>query len=250
MIAGRGVHEWLQHRAGLHQLARHPRAYSKRALELSDKGDLFTAAFGRREVKGFVGFVDLIGYSTRVAGLSPSQISEHLEPFLVGVVNKAVAAGALVDKTIGDEVMFFVPDMEEDGGVPGIFDMSFLLNSLHDLQSDLGNAYPFRIGLSYGFQFVGRIQGNGYAEWTVIGESVNLAKRLHSARGDAREEKFVGAFGVLCREIPEETFQSILNFIAGFASRMTHKFVDEPIELKGISASRYALLMPKGESGG
>ncbi len=139
MIAGRKTDEWLEHRAGLHRLGRHPRAYSTRALELTDSGAAFANAyFGQREIKGFVGFVDLIGFSTRVAGSSPSEISEYLKPFLVGITDKAVDAGALVDKTIGDEVMFVVPDMEADGGVPGIFDMSFLLGSLHDLQRTLG----------------------------------------------------------------------------------------------------------------
>lgn len=248
MIAGKSTDEWLQHRAGLNRLTRHPRAYSTRALELTDNGAAFTNAFGQREIKGFVGFVDLIGFSTRVAGSSPSEISEYLKPFLVGITDKAVDAGALVDKTIGDEVMFVVPDMEADGGVPGIFDMSFLLGSLHDLQRSLGPNYPFRIGLSYGLQFVDRIEGKGYSEWTLLGESVNLAKRLHTLPGAEPKDGLGGAFGVLAREVTEQEFRSILNFIAGFASRMTHEITNDAFELKGISAARYAILLPKMSS--
>jgi class 3 adenylate cyclase len=245
MIGSKTTFEWLEHRAGVHELPSHPRPYKTRALELSDRGDAFAASYGRKEIKGFVGFVDLIGFSTKVAGLSASGISEYLKPFLVGVTEEAVHCGALVDKTIGDEVMFVLPDTEEDGGVPAILMMGCLLGGLHDFQRELGPQYPFRIGLSYGVQFVDRIEGKGYAEWTMVGESVNLAKRLHTLPGAEPDDNLGGAFGVLVKEINEQKFQACLGFMAGFASRMTHRVVEGTVELKGISAARCAILLPK-----
>ncbi len=119
MIGEKRTFEWLEHRAGVRELSRHPSAYRTRALELNDKGNTFAAAYGRKEIKGFVGFVDLIGFSTKVTGSSASGMSEYLKPFLVGVIEKAVHCGALVDKTIGDEVMFVLPDM---GTISGVFE--------------------------------------------------------------------------------------------------------------------------------
>jgi hypothetical protein len=61
MIGEKKTFEWLEHRAGVRELSRHPSAYHTRALELNDKGNTFAAAYGRKEIKSFVGFVDLIG---------------------------------------------------------------------------------------------------------------------------------------------------------------------------------------------
>ncbi len=240
--------EWLEHRAGLRKLSCHPRRYFTRALELNDKDDkgaAFTAAYGKKEIKGFVGFVDLMDFSTKVAGLSPSEMSQYLKPFFVGVTEKAVEAGALVDKTIGDEVMFVLPDTKEDGGSPAILDMRFLMVLLHNFQRQLGPQYPFRIGLSYGVQFVDRIEGKGYAEWTVMGESVILAKRLHSLKEAEPDDNFGGAFGILVKEVSEEIFQAWLGHLAGFGLPMVHRVVEGTVQLKGISSARCAILSPK-----
>jgi class 3 adenylate cyclase len=245
MIAGKRVLEWLEHRAGVHRLSSHPRPYFTRALELSDKGKAFAAVFGRKQIKGYVGFVDLVGFSTKVMGLRPSQVAERLRPFISGVINEAFGCGALVDKTIGDEVMFIVPDMGEDGGVPAIFEVRHLLARLHDLQRGLRSRYPFRIGLSYGGQFVDRVAGKGYAEWTIVGESVNLAKRLHKVREATPDDGIGGAFGVLKTEIDEQKFRSILEFIVGLGSPMKHQVQERTPKLKGISPARCAILSPK-----
>jgi class 3 adenylate cyclase len=238
--------EWLEHRAGLRKLSCHPRPHFNRALELNDdKGAAFTAAYGNKEIKGFVGFVDLIGFSTKVAGLSPSGMSQYLKPFLVGVTEKAVQCGALVDKTIGDEVMFILPDTKDDGGSPGILEMRFLMTLLHDFQRELGPQYPFRIGISYGVQFVDRIEGKGYTEWTVVGESVNLAKRLHTLPGAEPDDNIGGAFGVLVNETSEQMFMACLGHMAGFGLPMTHRVVEGAVQLKGISSARCAILTPK-----
>lgn len=240
---------WLAHRAGVKKLPAHPMPDATRALELNDRGDAFTAAFGQKEIRGFVGFVDLVGFSTRTKGLRPSEIGDYLRPFVTGVADAALCAGGLVDKTIGDELMIVVPDMEDDGGVPGLLQVGFLLGRLHDLQRELGPNYPFRIGLAYGLQFVDRFEGRGYAEWTIVGESVNLAKRLHSLPGAEPSDGIGGAFGVLTNETTEKTFQACLGFMAGFASRMMHRVLEGTVDLKGISPARCAILSPKVPAG-
>ncbi len=245
MTGEKQTFKWLEHRVGLRKLFGHPKPYSTRALELNDEGPSFAAAYGKKEIKGFVGFIDLIGFSTKVACLSASGMSEYLKPFLVGVIEKAVVCGALVDKTIGDEVMFVLPDTKEDGGIPASLEMRCLMVRLHDFQRQLGPQHPFRIGLSYGVQFVDRVEGKGYAEWTVTGESVILAKRLHTLLGAEPDDNFCGAFGVLVKEMSEETFQAYLRHLAGSGLPMVHRIVEGTVQLKGISLARCAILSPK-----
>ena len=137
MIGDDRIFSWLEHRAGLRRLAHHPAKFETRSLEQNNNGETFVAAFGQRQIRGFVGFVDLVDFSTKVAGKSPSEISNYLRPFLSGVINAARRCGALIDKTIGDEVMFLIPEMSDDGGVPAVLSMGPLLGCLCQLRSDL-----------------------------------------------------------------------------------------------------------------
>lgn len=249
MIGRPEVLKWLAHRVGVEQVEELPLRlrYERKALELNERGRPFVQAFGQEEIRGFVGFVDLVGFSGRVKGWENQKISEYLKPFLAGVVNIAFDRHALVDKTIGDEVMFVLPDMDENGGPPTVLLMGQLLGGLHDLQKTLGSEYPFHIGLAYGGLYVDQIQGKGYSEWTIVGEVVHLAKRLHGLKGVVASRGIAGGFGVLSRD--EEAckrFKNILAHIAGFASRLTHEVIDQPVsDLKGVSPAYCALLLPK-----
>jgi len=252
MIGKPEVLQWLSHRAGVEKLQELPlRLRDKRkALELTEQGKPFVQKFGQREIKGFVGFIDLIGFSERVKGWESGKISTYLKPFLSGIIERAVDRYALIDKTIGDEVMFVLPDIEEDDGAPAVLLMGQLLGGLYDFQRELGADYPFRIGLAYGKLYIDHVKGKGYSEWTIIGEVVHLAKRLHSLEELKQPSSIAGAFGMLIREKDIITqFDVILKYIAGFASRMTYEVIDKPVDdFKGVSTSRCALLLPKDEN--
>lgn len=107
-----------------------------------------------------------------------------------------------------------------------------------------------RIGLSFGTVLVGYIDGNGYREWTLFGETVHLAKRLHALKGLKTQYGLHGAFGILTseRDAPS-SFRNSLGLMAGTASRMTHEVVDGTVEdLKGVSPAYCAHLFPKNPS--
>lgn len=249
MIGKPEVFKWLAHRGGKEQLQKLPPQlqYKRKALELNKKGEFLVQTFGQREIRGFVGFIDLVGFSERVKGWKSRKISEYLKPFLSSVIEIVINRYALVDKTIGDEVMFVLPDMEDDVGLPTVILMGQLLGGLYILQKDLGADYPFRIGLTYGQLYVDQIKGEGYSEWTTVGEVVHLAKRLQGLEEINTASGIGGAFGVLFRESDAvRRFESILNVIAGPTSYMTYKLIKQPVEnLKGVSSSRCALLVPR-----
>jgi hypothetical protein len=237
---------WLEHRAGIRQLEEMRPKYVKKALDLNRSAPSLVASYGKRDIWGFVGFVDLVGFSQRVRGLSNEQISNYLLPFLQRLVDLVNGRYALVDKTIGDEVMFLMPDMEEDGGPPAVLLMGQLFGGIHDLQKELGCEYPLRIGLAYGSLYIDQIRGQEYSEFTCFGETVQLAKRLLSLKQLEAVRDIAGAFGVLCREQDAlDYFPGILSIIAGFASRMTHEVLGDITELKGVSLARCALLIAK-----
>ena len=249
MVGKKEVFNWLLHRAGVERLDKMPLLYVTKALELNRPSRSFLDSFGKQDIWGFAGFVDLVGFSERVKGLTNKEVSGYLGPFLRGLVNLVNKHYGLVDKTIGDEIMFILPDMDEDGGVPAVLEMGQMLGGIYDFQKQLGEKYPFRIGLAYGSLYVDQVYGEGYTELTTVGEVVHLAKRLHTLEQLNNLQGVGGAFGVLCREQhPMKYFESILGNIAGFASRMTHEILKDPVtNLKGVSAARCALLMPKAE---
>jgi class 3 adenylate cyclase len=232
------IQGWLEHRAGLRELTSHPILAHRRALELNERGPDFTAFFGKRLIKGCVIFVDLQGFSTRVMNYSPPEISAYLQPFLSGVIEAGTKADGLVDKTLGDEVMLFLPDMEEDGGKSVVFDLRFLLSLLDQVQFRLGDDYPFHIGVSYGLLFIDRIEGKGYSEWTLAGGSVILAKRLTSLSNEPNvTTPFRGSFGALTNEVTEREFQSLLKWVAGELTPFDYQIIDNA-KLKGVPSAR------------
>jgi hypothetical protein len=62
-----------------------------------------------------------------------------------------------VDKSIGDEVMLILPDLEDDGGMAVEFNIQFLLSKLYNLQSNLGSNYRFHTGFSFGSLYLDRV---------------------------------------------------------------------------------------------
>jgi len=167
---------WLAHRVGLKLSGSGSEA---RALGGNQLFRPVRSSFGKSEIRGLVGFVDLVGFSERVKGWSPAEMRDYLLPFHTELISAVGSLDALIDKTIGDEIMFVLPDLEEDGGLPLSRALERLLGGICDRQQALGSEYPLRLGLSYGTLGIGLIRTPQYKEWTTYGEPVHLAKRLH-----------------------------------------------------------------------
>lgn len=239
---------YLRHRLGEQRIkSREPRIF-KKALELNEPRPDLAATFGKSTLTAYVGFIDLAGFSNAVQGRSPKQIADYLEPFLRRLLEILRGRGALIDKTIGDEVMFVLPEIDEDNGCEILF-LGQLMGGLHDLAFEFAGAYPFRIGLSYGKVGFFHIDGPGYSEWTTVGEAVHVAKRLHDLAEVQNPDPVVGAFGMHVsaheRSDVEAIMKHRLSYIAGFASRFDHRLADNPVSLKGVGEVLYAVLLPR-----
>ncbi|MBI3272663.1 MAG: adenylate/guanylate cyclase domain-containing protein [Planctomycetes bacterium] len=217
----------------------------KYALQQSDPGQAFVARFGNREVDAFVGFVDLVGFTDRTKGRAPREMSDYLRPFLEGVVSAVIEMQGLVDKTIGDEVMFVLPELLEDGGGAVTLRIGSLLAGLQSLQSRLGPQYRMRVGLARGTVFVDSIQGQGYLEWTVVGETVNLAKRLHSLPALVKPATITCAVAALEHEVESvRHLKGCQSDILNRIWRATEIPEQDLHALKGVSASWGFCCMP------
>ena len=237
MIGDPRVFSWLSHRAGIKRLDKNPLALIKfQAIENSDEGELFIKEFGNKEIKGFVGFIDIVGFSERVKGYTPQKISEYLSPFLTSMINTVAHDSGLVDKTIGDEVMFILPDVNGAVNVS----MMKLVHYIFLRGQKLGSDYPLRLGLSYGSLYVDKVNGE-FSEWTIVGEAVHLAKRLMCEIGDVTSIK--GAFGMFIKDTTDTKFENIIEWIVG--NSLSYQIKGEINSLKGVSPAKWAILLSK-----
>jgi len=157
----------------------------------------------------------------------------------------------LIDKTIGDEVMFVLPEVEEDPHDTAILNLGQLMGGLHDLAFNLKGGYRFRISLSYGKVCFFCVEGSGYSEWTAASEPVHVAKRLQDLPDLANPDPVVGAFGVQPTGEPVHELLTMmrqrLSIFAGFASRFDNRLEDTPRSLKGVGDVFCAVLVPRPE---
>jgi class 3 adenylate cyclase len=142
--------------------------------------------------------------------------------------------------------MFVLPEFEPEGGVPLMLAAPDLVRRLWVIRDQLASSHPFRVSLSVGMVYVGQVEGEGYSEWSIFGEAVNLAKRaaVLLSTADAVELGAGGALGVLVREEKsQEYFDVLLRHFTLKGSWPQAKVVADPPPLKGISQYRCVLLV-------
>lgn len=245
---------YLNHRAGEQKIHARQRKIVRKALELNTPTIDFASTFGKVELPAYIGFIDLAGFSSAVNGKRPTEIARYLKPFLSGTIGILRGRSLLIDKTIGDEVMFVLPETEEEAQPPEVLLLGQAMGGLHDLAFELNGVYKYRIGLAYGNASFFHIEAAGYSEWTAVGEVVQLAKRLHNLRELENPNPVIGAFGM---QVGQESIDDVrrtmkqhLSIFAGFDSRFSHQITDKPISLKGVGDVLYAILLPRPERAG
>jgi len=254
VILGKHLNQWFMHRSGQEMLDDTWPIYITKALESSRTAPDVIKTFGNSDIRALIGFIDLVGFSEHVRGLSPKQVADYLLPLLNELVSLVVDEGGLVDKTIGDEVMFVLPDTEGEGGVPIVLASNRLIAGIWQLRCQFAAHYPFRIGLALGTVYLGQVATEGYSEWSVFGETVNFAKRIMNVPEEAFAEAGAhGALGTLLAETEcHKYFDVLLQYFApdeeyvpcGLAlTEVEDPTVKAP--LKGISPYRCALMVPR-----
>jgi class 3 adenylate cyclase len=251
LILSAELNRWFLHRAGEQGLTDGQLKYLTEAFEQSRGGTDFAATFGNRNVHAAVGFIDLAGFSDRVKGLAPAEVAAYLLPFLDSLSTTVIELGGLVDKTIGDEVMLVLPNREQEGGPGFMVEVDRLLGVLWNLRGRMLTDYPFRMGLAIGLVHVAQVKAAGYSEWSVFGETVNLAKRLMEvAKAPAfAERRCGGALGVLTQDgrvvgFYERTVRA-WPALGPAPDQLVLEEVQDPPALRGISPYRCAVMVPR-----
>ncbi len=138
----------------------------------------------RREATIF--FSDIRGFTSLSESLQPEQVVEMLNEYMTQMVAVIRRHGGIVDKYVGDAIMAIwgVPLDNPDANFQAIsacLEMRTELAKLNESRIARGQpALRIGMGLNCGQVIAGNIGSDEKMEYTVIGDSVNLASRIES----------------------------------------------------------------------
>jgi len=137
----------------------------------------------RRQVT--VLFADLSGYTELSRGLDPEETHRLLNRFFDAVDAEVQNYGGRVDKHIGDSVMavFGAPVAHTDDPLRGVRAALDIHNAVADLDADGERPMKVHIGIASGQVVASGTGSDAHREYTVTGDSVNLASRLQDMAG-------------------------------------------------------------------
>jgi adenylate cyclase len=185
-------------------------------------------------------FSDLAGFTSLSEQLTPEEVVTLLNRYLTAMTDIILAGGGLIDKYEGDAIMALwgAPLPQEDHAARACLAAIENQRRLADLRrefeaSGLPPVYS-RIGINTGEMIIGNMGSSQRFDFTVIGDSVNLASRLEGAN------KTYGTRVI----ISEDTYRQA-------AARVEARELDL-LRVKGkeVPVRIYELLAPKGELDG
>jgi class 3 adenylate cyclase len=133
-----------------------------------------------KRVYATVMFTDLEGFTTYSEGHEPEEVVEAINGLFGRLEPIVHDYGGTLDKYIGDAIMAFfgAPVPRFDHAARTLHCAIALQNECAQFRIDTGIPFYMRIGIHTGDVIVGCVGGAERVDYTVIGDTVNLASRL------------------------------------------------------------------------
>ncbi len=126
-------------------------------------------------------FADIRGYTALVEQMAPAAVAARLNRFYDIATQAIFRHDGTLDKLVGDEVMAFfgAPLNWQDHSQRAV-------SAAIEIQRDVaalpeGDHWEIGVGISSGNAFVGNVGGKDFTDYTVLGDTVNVAARLQGA---------------------------------------------------------------------
>lgn len=137
----------------------------------------------RKEISIF--FSDLQGFTSISESLTPEALTELLNDYLSDMSKIILDSGGTIDKYEGDAIIAFwnAPARVEHHARSALEAAWACQKKLEERRADFekragGRSFKMRIGLNTGFAIVGNMGSVSRFDYTMLGDSVNLAARL------------------------------------------------------------------------
>ena len=164
-------------------------------LRLMQSGD--TEVIATRERQVTVMFTDIRGFGALSQRLTAAEVADLLNEHFDLLSTRIEAEGGTVDKFIGNSVMAFwgAPDEQPDHAKRAIRAARAVQSAVasdNKFRTDRGEApIQVRIGINTGPAVVGNIGSSSRVNYTLIGDTVNVAERLERLAADLQQEEDV-----------------------------------------------------------
>jgi adenylate cyclase len=141
---------------------------------------------GGSQLEGTVMFSDIVGFTAMSEKLAPSDVVDRLNRYFTQMLEAIFGWGGTVDKFGGDAILAVwgapVPSTDHAvNAVGGSLEMHARLFGLNQALEEAGETrIRMAVGLNSGRFVAGNIGGAERMEWTVIGDTVNLAQRVEA----------------------------------------------------------------------
>ncbi len=137
-----------------------------------------------RRVPVAVLFVDIRGFTALGEAMTPEDLGAFLSAYRDRLTRPVFQRGGTVDKFIGDAIMavFGSPFPREDDAARAVHCALDMLEAVHQWSEERrmtgAPSVSIGIGVHYGEVFAGALGNDQLLEFTVIGDTVNVAERL------------------------------------------------------------------------
>ncbi|VAW94634.1 Adenylate cyclase [hydrothermal vent metagenome] len=149
--------------------------------------NLDSIQLGGQHVHATALFADIVGFTSMSEKLPPREVATLLNEYFTYISMACELYNGTIDKYMGDcaMVVFGVPQADADhqfNAISCAIMIQRLIQRLNVLREQQGKqAVHFRIGINSGEMLAGNMGSNDRMQYTVVGEAVNLAARLHTA---------------------------------------------------------------------
>jgi adenylate cyclase len=129
-------------------------------------------------------FSDIRGFTAFCEEKDPALVVDLLNEYMGGMVKIIVSYHGNVNKFIGDGILAIFSD--EDGTIPG--DHAVRAVRCGTEMAQLPGRFKTGVGIHTGFAVVGNVGSQDKMEYTVLGDTVNLASRLESLNKEMKTQ--------------------------------------------------------------
>jgi len=167
-------------------------------------------------VEATIVFVDICSFTSISENESPDTVVKLLNCYFEVMVKEIIAQGGYVDKFIGDAIMaVFRGDYHLDRAIDACLALRTQIGKLPSVSQNVSFTPNVSIGINSGEMISGNIGSASLRrlDYTVIGDTVNVAQRLQSAAApgqilinDSAYEKVKESFN--CREVGEVSLKN------------------------------------------
>ena len=157
---------------------------ARKIMETPDQIEL-----GGRHVQASIVFADVVGFTSVAENMAPQAVSELLNEYFSYISTISSLYKGHIDKFIGDcaMIVFGVPDDDSDHSFHAVacaVMIRKLVMKLNETRTARGIVpVNFKIGINSGIVVAGNLGSQERMDYTVIGDTVNIASRLSDVAG-------------------------------------------------------------------